>query len=217
MMDKAVTFAPYDAEKVFLSARQLGCQRGGRVLFQGLDFELKAGEVVALHGMNGSGKTSLLRMIAGLLAIPDGALSAPPPLSMHYIAHQSGLSSRLTVSEILRFWQNWLGMGAALALDVEAALAHLGLGAQADHMSGELSAGQKRRLALARLLVAPRPIWLLDEPTTALDATGQKTLQNLIESHLAANGLVMMATHDQPVYVSQKIQLPETGGQLHGV
>lgn len=217
MMDDAVTFAPYDRDNVYLSAQQLGCQRGGRLLFQRLDFELEAGQAAALTGMNGSGKTSLLRMIAGLLPVASGKLKTPSNMSMHYIAHQSGLSPRLTVSEILSFWKNWLSVGASQAMGVEAALAYLGLAAQADFMSGDLSAGQMRRLALARLLVAPRPIWLLDEPANALDTTAQKQLQNLIKNHLDANGLVVMATHDQPPYIGQNIQLPELGGQLHGV
>lgn len=153
-----------------------------------------------LTGPNGSGKSSLLRQIAGLLDIAGGALTfegGDPELTLaeqaHYLGHLDALKPAMTVAETLRFWAVWLG-GDALA-DISAALEGLALTPLADLPVGYLSAGQKRRLALARLIAAPRPIWLLDEPTVALDAASIERLGGVMQAHLAGGGLIVAATH----------------------
>jgi heme exporter protein A len=175
----------------------LGCQRGDRAVFAGLDLELGAGELVVLRGPNGSGKTSLLRMIAGLIEPAAGWLrleGGPAETSLaqqcHFIAHQDALKPALTARENLGFWGDFLGHG-----DVAAGLAAFKLTAVAGLQAGLLSAGQKRRLALSRLALVPRPLWLLDEPTVGLDSASQTRLTALMRAHLVGGGLMIVATH----------------------
>lgn len=181
-----------------LSASGLLCRRGGREVFASLDFSLRAGQALAVIGRNGSGKSSLLRMVAGLLPIAAGHLTwdgGDPERSIgeqaHYLGHQDALKPALSVSENLRFWTGYLGGKGG----TEAALETVGLGALANLPSAYLSAGQRRRLSLARLVAIDRPIWLLDEPTSALDAAAQDMLIRLMRAHLAAGGLILAATH----------------------
>ena len=181
-----------------LSAENLTLERGGRRLFAALSFRLDAGEALIVTGPNGAGKTSLLRAVAGFLPLAGGRVSldggaggATLQERTHYLGHADALKSALTARENLAFWGAMLGGGA----DPEAALARLGLPQVADFPVRALSAGQKRRVALARLLVAPRPLWLLDEPTAALDAASQAQFAGVMRDHLAAGGLIVAATH----------------------
>jgi len=170
----------------------------------GLSFRLGSGEALLLTGPNGSGKTTLLRALAGFLAPSSGAIrlkDAPQERERaelaHFVGHLDGLKSHLTVAENLSFWAAYLdedGSGAQQER-LEAALDRFDLAALAGIPAGYLSAGQKRRLALARLGVAERPIWLLDEPTVSLDTASVDLLVKAIAGHVAGGGLAAIATH----------------------
>jgi heme exporter protein A len=182
-----------------LSGRGVTCVRGGRVVFAGLDFEAAAGEVLAVTGANGSGKTSLLRLIAGLLIPAEGAVAlegADAELTLleqaHYLGHRDALKPALSVTENLSFWRDFLG---GEAHDAGPSLASVGLDHAAHLPAAYLSAGQRRRLSLARLLTVRRPVWLLDEPTAALDIAGQELFAGLMREHLSRGGLIVAATH----------------------
>ncbi|MEA2794470.1 MAG: heme exporter protein [Bradyrhizobium sp.] len=182
-----------------LSGRDVRCVRGGREVFSGLDFEAASGEALAVTGSNGSGKTSLLRLIAGLLTIADGSIGLEGgeteltlPEQAHYLGHRDALKSALSVLENLSFWRDFLG---GETFDASASLAAVGLDHAAHLPAAYLSAGQRRRLSIARLLVVRRPVWLLDEPTSALDTTGQSMFAALMGDHLARGGLIIAATH----------------------
>jgi len=182
-----------------LSGRGVRCVRGGREVFAGLDFEAASGEVLAVTGANGSGKTSLLRLIAGLLApaagsiaLDGGAAELTLPEQAHYLGHRDALKPALSVLENLAFWRDFLGGDA---FDAGASLTSVGLGHTTHLPAAYLSAGQRRRLSLARLLTVRRPVWLLDEPTAALDAAGQRLFAGLMRDHLARGGLIIAATH----------------------
>ena len=186
-----------------LVGTRLTCERGGREVFRDVSFSLDAGRTLALVGPNGAGKSSLLRLIAGLVRPLAGTLTlegGDEDLSVgeqaHYLGHLDALKPALTVAENLDFWIAALGGDSGLSRDD--ALDRVALGKLAELPAQYLSAGQRRRLALARLLVVHRPLWLLDEPTTALDVASQGRLFELIAAHLAAGGLVVAATH-QPL------------------
>src|SRR5262245_50303722 len=187
-----------------LTASGLACVRSGREVFSAVDFSLAAGEALLVLGRNGAGKSSLLRIIAGLvriaagtLALEGGADELTLPEQAHYVGHQDDIKPALTVRENLAFWAQFLGGVAAAAPEgtLYAALAALGLGELGTLPAGYLSAGQRRRLSLARLAAVRRPIWLLDEPTSALDAATQERLAGLMRDHLAAGGIILAATH----------------------
>jgi len=182
-----------------LSGSGVRCVRGGREVFSGLDFEARSGEALAVTGANGSGKTSLLRMIAGLLTIAGGSIGLEGgegeltlPEQAHYLGHRDALKPALSVSENLSFWRDFLGGGA---FDAAESLSKVGLDRAAQLPAAYLSAGQRRRLSIARLLAVRRPVWLLDEPTNALDAAGQSMFAALMTDHLAGGGLIIAATH----------------------
>ena len=182
-----------------LSGHGVRCVRGGREVFSGLDFETASGEALAVTGPNGSGKTSLLRLIAGLLTIADGSIGLEGgeteltlPEQAHYLGHRDALKPALSVMENLSFWRDFLG---GEAFDPAESLAAVGLDHAAHLPAAYLSAGQRRRLSIARLLAVRRQVWLLDEPTTALDAAGQGMFAALMGDHLARGGLIVAATH----------------------
>jgi heme exporter protein A len=189
-----------------LVGSDLACVRGGRQVFTGLSFSVAAGEALVVLGPNGVGKSSLLRLIAGLVARTGGALAlegGDGELTIaeqaHYLGHQDALKPSLTVDENLSFWSHYLGGGEAtqpaLTAARTAALGGVGLDGIAQLPAAYLSAGQRRRLSIARLLAVKRPIWLLDEPTTALDTAAQAALAGFMEQHLAGGGLIMAAAH----------------------
>src|SRR6266404_3422048 len=189
-----------------LVAADLACRRGERLVFAGLSFRLPAGGALVLRGANGSGKTSLLRLLAGLTAPAAGHLSwgltpieddlAHHRARLHYVGHQDGVKPGLTPRETLAFWAALRGCGIRCRASVlDAALASFALEPVADWPCRWLSAGQRRRLALARLSVTPATLWLLDEPFSALDHDNQNRLEQAIAAHRAAGGRVVLATH----------------------
>lgn len=176
-----------------LSAVDLACARGGRVLFADLQFELRPGQLVWLRGANGRGKTTLLRVAAGLAAPAAGRVArALPPV---YLGHADALKHDLTATEALQFLLRLHGRAAEPAV-VQAALLRLGVAGMRDAPVRTLSQGQRRRVALARLVLeqAPAP-WLLDEPYEALDADGVRRVDSLLREHLQRGGCVLMTSH----------------------
>jgi heme exporter protein A len=190
-----------------LSLQGVAVRRGGRRLFTELALELAAGEACALTGPNGAGKTSLLRAIAGLVRLEAGAIAfgdADPAQAraegLHFQGHLDGLKPARTGREELGFWSRWGGFDEAR---VAAAVERLALAPLLDLEVRRLSAGQRRRLALARLVAAPRPLWLLDEPLSPLDADWRAHFGDIMREHLAGGGLILAAVHD-PLPVATK-------------
>ena len=187
-----------------LVAEDLACRRGERLVFAGLDCRLPAGGALVLTGRNGSGKSSLLRLLATLLAPAAGRLlwggqpvvddAAGHRARVHYVGHLDAAKPALTPRESLVFWAGLRGVAEP---PVGEALDRFGLHLVADWPCRFLSAGQRRRLALARLVAAPAPVWLLDEPTAALDEDGEARLAAAIAEHRAAGGRVAVATHQR--------------------
>jgi heme exporter protein A len=193
--------------------RDLGCVRGDRAVFAGLDFALEPGGALVLTGPNGSGKSSLLRVLSGLLPPAAGDLRwAGRPVAddpeahrahLHYQGHHEALKPELTAAENLGFWAGLHGGGAAAVAD---ALERFELDGLAEEPVRLLSAGQRRRLSLARVLASPAPLWLLDEPSVGLDRRAVRRLVAEIEAHRAAGGLVVLATH-QPLGLTEETHL----------
>jgi heme exporter protein A len=182
----------------------LTVKRGERIILSHLSLTVERGEALLLTGPNGAGKTTLLRVIAGLLSAAGGSIrlegtDGDPGLGAgehcHFVGHLNGIKPALTVAENAEFWAAYLG-GAPTA--AATALASFRLADLAPVRAGYLSAGQKRRLALARLLLAPRPVWLLDEPAVSLDAASRTLLAGIVNSHVGSGGIVIAATH-QPL------------------
>lgn len=176
-----------------LRVEDLTVARGGVPVLEGLTFALAAGEVLVLRGPNGSGKTTLLRTLAGLQPPLRGTVSLPPE-TIAYGAHADGLKATLTVTENLTFWASVHGL-ADIGAAVRGALDHFNLRGLASRAAQNLSAGQKRRLGLARLLVTGRPIWLLDEPTVSLDTASVGLFADAVRAHVAGGGAALIATH----------------------
>jgi heme exporter protein A len=182
-----------------LAGHDISCVRGGREVFSGLSFAAASGEALAVVGPNGAGKTSLLRLIAGLLVPSRGSIvleGGEDDMTLaeqaHYLGHRDALKPALSVSENLRFWRDFLGGDISNPAE---SLAVVELDHAAHLPAAYLSAGQRRRLSIARLLAVKRPVWLLDEPTNALDTAGQKLFATLMGDHLARGGLIVAATH----------------------
>ena len=195
-----------------LSASQLTVERGGRTVFSNLSFELDAGGSLTVVGPNGAGKSTFLRALAGLLPLAGGTISRTPlsggtlAEQAHYIGHVDALKGLLTVAENLVFLAAMLDAGHG-GMPVETALAELGLSHAANLPVIYLSAGQKRRAALAKLLVVKRPVWLLDEPSTALDAASQARIAEIMAAHLAQGGMIVAATHAKLGLPGQELRL----------
>lgn len=194
--------SPGKKSHVQLIAENLVVERGGRVIINGLSFTAKAGEALVLVGPNGAGKTTLLRAIAGFLPLQGGRLDlagADPETSIgencHFVGHANAVKSNLTVHENVGFWARYLGGAEGAAERGLAALEQFALTGLESFPAAYLSAGQKRRAGLARLVAVARPLWLLDEPTVSLDAASTKLLASAVNAHLKGGGLVIAATH----------------------
>jgi heme exporter protein A len=187
-----------------LRATNLECIRGDRLLFAGLDLQLRAGEILFIEGANGAGKTSLLRILAGLSQPSEGEVCwrsegirscrAEYHAELIYLGHATGLKADLSPTENLRVWLKLAGLmvdGRA----VQSALDQLGLTDHADTPARALSAGQRQRTSLARLLLSPARLWILDEPFTALDAAGIQRIRGLLETHSRRGGMVALTSH----------------------
>jgi len=192
-----------------LRAESLACRRGRRIIFRDVSFAVNAGDVLRITGRNGSGKTSLLRLLAGFLPVFGGALywndkvvtdATAYRTYLHYIGHLDALKPELTAGETISYWRTLRSVTASP--DV---LEPFGLAELADRPVRYFSAGQKRRLVLARLSVTDAPLWLLDEPLTALDQKGQLLLASLIAAHQAKGGMIVIATHHDLDFENIKI------------
>ena len=186
-----------------INVSDVACLRGGRVLFRGLSFDVAAGQALALEGPNGAGKSSLLRMIAGFLAPVAGKISLNTDKGavedgelrgrfVGFLGHHDAAKAQLTVEEQLKFYAQLYGAQG----DIAAALTLAGLTRLAGLPCQYLSAGQKKRLALARLSLIARPLWLLDEPLAALDSAGKALAASLIAAHCNGGGIAIVATHE---------------------
>lgn len=191
-----------------LIAQQLNLYRGSRLIIKDISFAVAGGEALILTGPNGAGKTTLLRAIAGFLPLASGSIALDGGSKdhdiveqSHFVGHRDGIKGALTVEENARFFADYLGSSLRSPphgggeQSVQAALDRVGLAALADVPAAWLSAGQRRRLGLSRLLLAKRPLWLLDEPTVSLDAAAVATLAGMISQHLASGGIAVAATH----------------------
>ncbi|ASY64683.1 ABC transporter involved in cytochrome c biogenesis, ATPase component CcmA [Sinorhizobium sojae CCBAU 05684] len=197
----------------------LSARRGEELIFNDISFALAAGEALIVTGPNGSGKSTLLRVLAGLLAAESGSLlleDAPagfehPREVSHYLGHRNAMKRELTVEENLSFWRRFLGDSpGGSGIELAAAAEAVGLAGITHLPFGYLSAGQQRRMAMAKLLVAYRPIWILDEPTAALDVGADRLFSGLVAAHLERGGIVIAATH-QPLGIGRTQALRMTG------
>ncbi len=181
----------------------LSARRGEDLLFRDISFELQDGEALLVTGPNGTGKSTLLRVLAGLLPAESGTVKADgyerAAEACHYLGHRNAMKRELTVEENLTFWQEFMGGTDRYdsLLPIEAAEA-VGLGGIIHLPFGYLSAGQQRRMAMAKLMVAARPVWLLDEPTAALDAASDQMFAKLCQDYQESGGIIIAATH-QPL------------------
>ena len=184
------------AKSLVLEAENLSGVRGPRTLFENLSLQLAAGEALELRGPNGSGKSTLLRILAGLTRPECGAVRytarGNSESARHYLGHADAVKPGESAGQQARFWARFFGQPDEAA---DMALRRMGLASRRDVPGRGLSAGQRRRLALARLLIDPRPVWLLDEPAAALDVEGQATLAELVADHRAGGGVVVAAIH----------------------
>lgn len=187
-----------DSFSYHFRAQALAGSRGDRWLFEGVEFDLGPGDTLVVTGPNGTGKTTLLRILAGLLPAAEGMLGwepEPPPEAMrlHYLGHQNSVKGSLSVAANLAFWQSLAGIRDGAALD--RATARFAIRDLLDLPARVLSAGQRRRLALARLVAIPAPLWLLDEPTTALDRSAAANFAAAVQDHRDRGGMAVIATH----------------------
>lgn len=197
-----------------LSIEGVSLERGGRVLFKGLSARVTAGEALAVTGANGAGKTSLLRAVAGFIRPLAGLITFEGSLdagearrsACHLVGHQDGLKGARTAREELLFQARWAGASGEAAMT---AAHRLGVRRQLDLEVRRLSAGQKRRLGLGRLIAAPRALWLLDEPLAQLDTAGRALMSEIMAEHLAGGGLILAATHDALPIAGRVLELGE--------
>lgn len=189
-----------------LTVENLALSRGGRLLFDAVAFDLAPGSLLLLRGPNGAGKSSLLLTLAGILRPDSGKIDwhTEEPPALHILAHLPGVKTRLSLAENLNFWRQ---VNGPTGIDADAALETVGLGGLGDLDAGYLSAGQTKRLALARLLVTERKLWLLDEPTASLDANGDTLVANLVAQRLSTGGAIIAATHDDIPGATQTLTL----------
>lgn len=205
-----------DASSLVLEVRNLAAARGLRLLFEEVSFDVAAGESLELRGPNGSGKSTLLRILAGLTRPQTGTvkLSGPDDVNgLHYLGHLDAVKPAETAGEQAHFWARYFGHDPAVA---RAAMKRVGLGSRAAVPGRGLSAGQKRRLALTRLLIEPRPLWLLDEPTAALDTEGRDLVAQLVSEHRASGGLVIAAVHGEGFAGSRVLDLSRLKAPVAG-
>jgi heme exporter protein A len=202
-----------------LVAEGLSAKRGEDLIFQDISFEIPRGEALVVKGPNGSGKSTLLRVLAGLLPAETGTaklVAAAQPVerlgeACHYLGHRNAMKRELTVDENLVFWKAFFGdFSGGAGISVDEAVESVGLGGIVHLPFGYLSAGQQRRMAMAKLLVAWRPVWILDEPTAALDASAEAMFAGLVTTHLARGGIAIAATH-QPLGLEGVRELRMTG------
>ncbi|MGV1753738.1 heme ABC exporter ATP-binding protein CcmA [Agrobacterium sp. CG674] len=205
---------------MLLTAENLAVRRGEDLIFMSVSFKLSSGQAMLLTGPNGSGKSTLLRVIAGLLRPEAGSVTIAgegletdvrASEASHYLGHRNAMKQDLSVFENLNFWKKFLGdFDGGSSLDIEEAAEAVGLASITHLPFGYLSAGQQRRFAMAKLLVAWRPIWILDEPTAALDASADLMFTGLVKTHLAKGGMAVAATH-QPLGLEHAQELRMTG------
>lgn len=205
---------------MLLTAENLAVRRGEDLIFMNVSFKLSSGQAMLLTGPNGSGKSTLLRVIAGLLRPEAGHVTLAGERletdvraseASHYLGHRNAMKQDLSVFENLNFWKKFLGdFDGGSSLDIEEAAEAVGLTSITHLPFGYLSAGQQRRFAMAKLLVAWRPIWILDEPTAALDASADLMFTGLVKMHLAKGGMAVAATH-QPLGLEHAQELRMTG------
>lgn len=208
-----------------LTAENLSARRGEDLIFKDISFVLEQGECLILTGRNGSGKSTMLRAVAGLLRPESGRVTwtsegaetgMRAAEACHYLGHRNAMKAELSVSENLSFWKEFLGDFNAgpnsdgRSVSVGEAAESVGLGGITHLPFGYLSAGQQRRMAFAKLLVAWRPVWILDEPTAALDVSAEVVFTGLIKQHLAEGGIMLAATH-QPLGLGNTQELRMTG------
>jgi heme exporter protein A len=195
-------------DKPSLRVEGLSLSRGGRVLFENLSFAAEPGAYIELRGANGAGKTSLLRALAGFLKPSAGSIAfdniVEPALAMHFVGHVNALKREASVRSHLRYWAGLFGA----SFDERMHLSNVGLDGLGNRPVRTLSQGQARRLALARILLAPRPIWLLDEPAAALDDKGRALVADVIAAHRANGGMAIAAVHEALGPATQTIALP---------
>ena len=205
---------------MLLTAENLAVRRGEDLIFMNVSFKLSSGQAMLLTGPNGSGKSTLLRVIAGLLRPEEGHVTLAgegletdvrASEASHYLGHRNAMKQDLSVFENLNFWKKFLGdFDGGSSLDIEEAAEAVGLASITHLPFGYLSAGQQRRFAMAKLLVAWRPIWILDEPTAALGASADLMFTGLVKTHLAKGGMAVAATH-QPLGLENAQELRMTG------
>ncbi|KAA0012047.1 cytochrome c biogenesis heme-transporting ATPase CcmA [Billgrantia pellis] len=206
-----------------LQGQNLACERDDRWLFQGLNLDIQAGEIVRVEGPNGSGKTTLLKILSGQLADYEGELfwDGRPMRearevflsNLLYLGHAPGVKAALTPLENLAWYQALAGQRGGEAACFSA-LEEVGLAGFEDVPAGQLSAGQQRRVALARLVLAPRPLWVLDEPFTAIDRDGVAALERRLIEHARAGGCVLVTTHHELTPCAELRRIRLGGGGL---
>lgn len=207
-----------------IAVNDLAARRGDDRIFSGVGFALQAGESLVLTGRNGTGKSTLIRVVAGLLpadagtvkVTTDGAEVPRAAEAMHYLGHRNAMKRELSVEENLAFWKSFMGdFAGGAGLNVEEATEELGLAELLHLPFGYLSAGQQRRMAMAKLLVAWRPVWLLDEPTAALDIQSDALFARIMKGHLGRGGVIIAATH-QELGLADAKRLEMKGFEYHG-